>query len=57
MGLAFRDPGRGFQAGAFFRKPLLDNVFNGGANLYEIGGGHGFGFKRLSAHSCVSFPE
>ena len=37
MHLPFGHTGFPFQAGAFFREPLLDGVFNGGADLYEVG--------------------
>ena len=57
MSLALGEPGFGFQAGTLFRKSLLDDVFDGGADLDQVGGGHGFRFKGLSAHSCASFPE
>ena len=46
-----------FQTRAFFRKSLLNRIFDGGADLHEIGWWHSFRFKGLSAHSCASFPE
>ena len=57
MSLTLGEARFGFQAGSFFRKSLLNNVFDRGADLHQIGGGHGFRFNRLSAHSCASFPE
>jgi hypothetical protein len=57
MKLTFGEAGFLFQTGAFLRKPLLDHVLNGRADLYKIGRGHGFRFKGLSAHSCATFPD
>jgi hypothetical protein len=50
MGFALDETRFVFQPSALFGEALLDGVLNGGANLDEIGGGHGFGFKRLCAH-------
>src|ERR1017187_1991648 len=56
MCLTLGKPGFGFQTRAFFRESLLDNIFQGGANLDQVGGSGGFGFEGLSAHSCT-FPR
>ncbi len=50
MNLAFGHTGFPFQPGAFFREPLLDGVFNGGADLYEVGRRLGLRIDSLSAH-------
>jgi hypothetical protein len=57
MSLTLSETGFAFQARSFFRKSLLNNIFNRSADLHQIGGGHGCRFKGLSAHSCASFPE
>ena len=50
MDLPLLQSGFGFEARAFFSETLLNDVLDGGANLYQVGRRHGFRFKRLSAH-------
>jgi hypothetical protein len=50
MDLAFGHTSFPFQPRALFREPLLDGVFDGGADLYEVGRRLGLRIDSLSAH-------
>jgi hypothetical protein len=50
MHFAFRHTGFALQAGALFGQPLLDGVFDGGADLHEVGRRLGLWIDSLSAH-------
>jgi hypothetical protein len=55
--LANRHAAFPLQAGALFGKPLPDGVFDGGADLYEVGRRLGLRIDSLSAHLRYFLPS
>ena len=56
MDLAFDHTGFPLQARALFREPLLDGVFDGGADLYEVGRRLGASDRQSECSLDTSFP-
>src|ERR1017187_8859998 len=57
VNFAFGHTGFPFQAAALFGQPLLDGVFDGGADLYEVGRRMGLRLDSLSAHVRYFLPS